>query len=54
MESANDFIKQFSMNLIKSYLEKILNQKVDLVSDRALSKYIKPIIDSEKKLIYAR
>ena len=35
-------------------LEKILNQKVDLVSDRALSKYIKPIIDSEKKLIYAR
>ena len=35
-------------------LEKILNHKVDLVSDRALSKYIKPIIDSEKKLIYAR
>ena len=35
-------------------LEKLLNKKVDLVSDRAISKYIKPIIDAEKKLIYAR
>ncbi len=35
-------------------LEKLLNQKVDLVSERAVSKYIRPIIDAEKKLIYAR
>lgn len=35
-------------------LEKLLNSKVDLVSSNGLSKYIKPIIDSEKQLIYAR
>lgn len=35
-------------------LEKILKTKVDLVSSNGLSKYIQPIIDSEKKLIYAR
>ena len=35
-------------------LEKLLKRKVDLVSERAVSKYIKPIIDVEKKLIYAR
>lgn len=35
-------------------LQKLLSHKVDLVSARGLSKYVKPIIDSEKKLIYAR
>lgn len=35
-------------------LEKLLNKKVDLVSERAVSKYIKPIIDAEKRLIYAQ
>lgn len=35
-------------------LQEILAQKVDLVSARGLSKYIKPIIESEKQLIYAR
>ncbi|MBK7871093.1 MAG: nucleotidyltransferase domain-containing protein [Saprospiraceae bacterium] len=35
-------------------LEKLLSQKVDLVSARGLSKFIKPIIESEKQLIYAR
>lgn len=35
-------------------LQNLLSQKVDLVSARGLSKYIKPIIDREKKLIYAR
>ncbi len=35
-------------------LEKILGRKVDLVSANGLSKYIKPIVDKEKKLIYAR
>lgn len=35
-------------------LEKLLNTKVDLVSERAISKYIKPIIDAEKILIYAQ
>jgi len=35
-------------------LQKLLSKKVDLVSARGLSKYIKPIIDKEKLLIYAR
>ncbi|MCL9980934.1 MAG: nucleotidyltransferase domain-containing protein [Bacteroidia bacterium] len=35
-------------------LERILKKKVDLVSSNSLSKYIKPIVDNEKKLIYAR
>lgn len=35
-------------------LESLLNKKVDLVSANGLSKYIKPIIDKEKQLIYAR
>ena len=39
---------------MKIDLEKLLNSKVDLVSSAGLSKYIKPIVDSEKKVIYAR
>ena len=35
-------------------LQKLLAQKVDLVSSRGLSKYIKPIIEKEKILIYER
>lgn len=39
---------------IQIELEKLLNIKVDLVSDDGLSKYVKPIIDKEKILIYER
>ncbi len=35
-------------------LQLLLSKKVDLVSARGLSKYIKPILEKEKKLIYAR
>jgi uncharacterized protein len=35
-------------------LEKLLQMKVDLVSNDGLSKYIKPTIDKEKILIYER
>ena len=35
-------------------LEQMLNAKVDLVSSGGLSKHIKPIIESEKQMIYAR
>jgi predicted nucleotidyltransferase len=35
-------------------LEQMLNAKVDLVSSGGLSKRVKPIIESEKQLIYAR
>jgi len=39
---------------MKFDLEQLLGKKVDLVSSNAVSKYIKPIIDSEKTLIYAK
>lgn len=35
-------------------LENLLQTKVDLVSSNGLSKHIKPIVDAEKLLIYAR
>lgn len=35
-------------------LEDLLQKKVDLVSEKGFSKYMKPIVDKEKKLIYTR
>jgi uncharacterized protein len=35
-------------------LEEMLQTKVDLISSNSLSKYIKPLVDSEKEVIYAR
>lgn len=35
-------------------LQELLGKKVDLVSARGLSKYLQPITDKEKKIIYAR
>ena len=51
-----DYSQRIGLQFIqmKIDLEKILNKKVDLVSSNGLSKYIKPIIDGEKQLIYAR
>ncbi|MBN8584780.1 MAG: nucleotidyltransferase family protein [Ignavibacteria bacterium] len=39
---------------MKMELEEILGQKVDLVSNGGLSKYIKPSIDKDKIMIYER
>jgi len=39
---------------MKIDLESLLNSKVDLVSSNGMSKYIKPIVDNEKQLIYAQ
>ncbi|MFM7152522.1 MAG: nucleotidyltransferase family protein [Bacteroidota bacterium] len=39
---------------MKLDLEEILQKEVDLVSLNAVSKYLQPVIDSEKELIYAR
>lgn len=51
-----DYSQRIGLHFIqmKIDLEKILNKEVDLVSSNGLSKYIKPIIDNEKELIYAR
>jgi len=39
---------------MKLDLEKLLNKEVDLVSSKGMSKYIKPIVDVEKRLIYEK
>ena len=39
---------------MKLDLENLLHQEVDLVSANGVSKYLQPIIDQEKVLIYAR
>ena len=51
-----DYSKQIGLKYIRmrNELQKLLNNKVDLVSDKALSEYIRPIIESEKKLIYEK
>ena len=51
-----DYSQKIGLQFIKMKidLEALLGTKVDLVSSNGLSKYIKPIIDNEKQLIYAR
>jgi hypothetical protein len=51
-----DYSQKIGLQFIqmKIDLEKLLNSKVDLVSSNGLSKYIKPIVDGEKQLIYER
>ncbi|MCX6351998.1 MAG: nucleotidyltransferase domain-containing protein [Bacteroidetes bacterium] len=51
-----DYTQKIGLQFIqmKLDLEKLLNSKVDLVSSNGLSKYIQPIIDNEKLMIYAR
>ncbi len=51
-----DYSQRIGLHFIqmKIDLEKILNKEVDLVSSNGLSKYLKPIIDNEKELIYAK
>jgi len=39
---------------MKDELEQALNKKVDLVSEKALSKYILPFVNQDKQLIYER
>jgi len=51
-----DYTQRIGLGFVqmKIDLENILKTKVDLVSSNSLSNYIKPLVDSEKKLIYAR
>jgi hypothetical protein len=51
-----DYSQRIGLGFVQMQLEleKLLNTKVDLVSSNGLSKYIKPIVDNEKLLIYAR
>jgi hypothetical protein len=51
-----DYTKPIGLELMQMQLdlEILLSKKADLISARGLSKYIPPIVDKEKKLIYAR
>ena len=51
-----DYTQKIGLQFIqmKIDLEKLLNTKVDLVSSNGSSKYIKPLVDNQKQLIYAR
>jgi predicted nucleotidyltransferase len=51
-----DYSKRIGLGFIQMQidLEHLLHKKVDLVSANSLSKYIKPLVDAEKQLIYAR
>ncbi len=51
-----DYTERIGLEFIQMQLElqDLLKSKVDLVSTKGLSKYVKPFIDREKKLIYER
>lgn len=51
-----DYSQKIGLQFIqmKLDLEKLLNIEVDLVTSNGLSKYIKPIVDLEKRLIYEK
>ena len=51
-----DYSQRIGLQFIqmKIDLEKLLDNKVDLVSSNGMSKYIKLIVDNEKRLIYAK
>lgn len=51
-----DYSQKIGLQFIqmKLDLEKLLNNQVDLVSSKGLSKYIKPLVDGEKRLIYEK
>ncbi|MFN0201363.1 MAG: nucleotidyltransferase family protein [Bacteroidia bacterium] len=51
-----DYSKMIGLEFIQMQLdlEKLLGKKVDVVSARGLSKYVEPLINKDKKLIYER
>ena len=51
-----DYSQKIGLQFIqmKLDLEKLLNSEVDLVSSNGMSKYIKPRVDEEKRLIYEK
>ena len=51
-----DYNQRIGLQFIqmKLDLEKLLETKVDLVSSNGLSEYIRPLIEQEKQLIYAK
>ncbi len=51
-----DYSKHIGLGFVtmQSELQQLLHKKIDLISSKAISKYIKPFIEQEKVLIYER
>jgi hypothetical protein len=51
-----DYSQKIGLQFVQMKIDlgKLLNANVDLVSSQGLSEYIRPLVDSEKQLIYAR
>jgi predicted nucleotidyltransferase len=51
-----DYSKKIGMEFLQMQIDlaTMLNRNVDLVSDKALSKYIRPFVNKDKILIYER
>jgi len=49
-----DYSKKIGLEFIKMQLDlqELLQHKVDLLSEKAISKYIRPLIENDKRLIY--
>jgi predicted nucleotidyltransferase len=51
-----DYSQPIGLKFVKMQLDlqEIVNQKVDLLTEKSISEYIKPHVDKEKILIYAK
>lgn len=51
-----DYSRPIGLEFVKMQLDlqEIFNRKVDLVTEKSMSKYIKPNVDKDKMLIYER
>ena len=51
-----DYSQSIGLKFVRMQLDlqEILQTKVDLLSEKAVSKYIRPYIDNEKELIYEK
>lgn len=51
-----DYSKKIGLEFFQMQIElaDLLKTNVDLVSDKALSSYIRPFVDKDKKLVYER
>ena len=51
-----DHSKPVDLHFVRMQLElqSLLQAKVDLLSERGISKYIRPLIENDKKLIYEK
>ena len=51
-----DYSKKIGLEFVQMQLDlqELLQHKVDLLSENALSKYIRPVIENDKRLIYEK